>query len=440
MSTKLLACVLFAFPLLVPQVLAQGTEYYISAARGKGKKATKEQPAKDLGNVVDQLKPGDTVHIAAGIYLGRSDSGRDLISVPVTILGGWNDDFTARDPWGQHQTILSGDNKAANFDGNIRLEIQVKDKKVAGDVTIDGLILDNGARNQYSPDGSVLQRKFKPKTGENASPDYPGICVTTVAPNSKITIRNCIVANCGPTGRRGALEVKGYENQLVTIRNNLVINNTSGIACLAGYRPKTQEGLPRFVVENNTVLFTWKYDPIATHGGTGLVLEATHCTARNNIFAYGDYHGVSNQNGAKWQNLTLANNTFIGNLQGDYLEFATKLGVGAFEDEAGCLTAESTGNSTLPVVANADPSWAAGYAAREVIDRKVAEADVTAKDTRANELRSMLGLPLDGGSIDAKSAVWMHRFPLAFAVRIALQGQNGRGCQNPITPAAAPAK
>ena len=148
MPKKTLACLVFTFPLLVPTALAQGTEYYVSAARGKGKKATKEQPAKDLGILIDQLKPGDTVHIAAGTYLGRSDSGRDLIGVPVTILGGWNDDFTARDPWGQSQTIFSGDNKATNFDGNIRLEVQIKDKKLAGDVTIDGLVIDNGARNQ----------------------------------------------------------------------------------------------------------------------------------------------------------------------------------------------------------------------------------------------------------------------------------------------------
>jgi len=436
--TKLLAITLSVLPLLSASLSAQGTEYYVSATRGKGKKATKDQPAKDLGNIVEMLKAGDTVHIAGGTYTGRSDNGRDLITVPCKIVGGWNDDFTARDPWGQSQTIFSGDNKAKNFEGGIRLEIQVKDKKATGDVVIDGIVVDNGARNQYAGN-AVLKRMFTPKTGENASPDSPGIGIAAPAPNTKVTVQNCIVLNCGPTGRRGAIEVKGFENAQVTIRNNLIVNNTSGIACLCSFRPKSQEGLPRFLVENNTVLFTWKYDPIATHGGTGLVLEQTFCTAKNNVFAYGDYHGVGNQNGAKWQNLTLTDNTFTGNLQGDYLEFATKLAVTSLEDEASCLTAESTGNAKAEVIAKVAETWSASYAARSVIDRQVAEAEVSAKDTRANDLRRVLGLPLDGGSIAASSDVWMHRFPLADAVQIAQQAQNGRGCSNPQNTAAAPA-
>lgn len=37
----------------------------------KRKIATKEKPAKDLGNIISKLKAGDTAHIAAGTYTGR---------------------------------------------------------------------------------------------------------------------------------------------------------------------------------------------------------------------------------------------------------------------------------------------------------------------------------------------------------------------------------
>ncbi|MBK8101292.1 MAG: hypothetical protein IPK26_29775 [Planctomycetes bacterium] len=429
-----------AWSLLTAPLCAQGKEYYVSANRGKGKKATKEQPAKDLGNIIELLQPGDTVHIAGGVYTGRSDCGRDQINVPIHLIGGYDDDFTSRDPWGATPTVFGGDNVAQNFAPGIRLEIGTA-KNIRGtppSILVDGLIIDNGTRNQYSDDGAILQRRFQPRTGKNASPDAPGLAIACNLEGIEITVQNCIVMNCGPTGKRGALEVKGFKDGKVTIRNNLVVNNTSGIACLSGFRPSGQDGLPKFTVENNTVLFTWKYDPIATHGGCGLVLEPTFCKASNNVFGYGDCYGVSNGNGGPWQNLTLANNAFVGNLMGEYLEFNTVLASAAFADEASKLTEGSEGNSTITLTAKVTPEWAARYAARQVIDRQQAEAEVEATNSRANDLRRMLGLPLAGGSISASSEVWMHRLPLADALAIGRSMPDGRGCANPSQAPATP--
>ena len=58
----------------------------------------KEKPAKDMGNIIKKLSPGDTVHIAAGVYLGKGKNGSDVITVPVSIIGGYSDDFSRRDP------------------------------------------------------------------------------------------------------------------------------------------------------------------------------------------------------------------------------------------------------------------------------------------------------------------------------------------------------
>ncbi|MEM7384628.1 MAG: hypothetical protein AAF514_06750 [Verrucomicrobiota bacterium] len=57
----------------------EARDYYVSAAKGKGKKATKEKPAKDMGNIISRLVPGDRVHIAGGTYLGRGANGSDII-------------------------------------------------------------------------------------------------------------------------------------------------------------------------------------------------------------------------------------------------------------------------------------------------------------------------------------------------------------------------
>lgn len=429
---------LFGFGVPAPQDPRAPRDWYV-ATTGKGKKATKEEPAKDLGSIADQIQPGDTVHLAAGTYTGRGDSGRDQVP-PCTILGGYSPDFTERDPWGRFPTVLSGDNKAKNFDGGARLEIAAKSgTKGKPVVVVDGLVVDNGARNQYAG-GTILQRKFAPKTGENASPESPGILVAVAMDDARITIQNCVVLNCGPTGKRGAIEVKAHKNAVATIRNNLVINNTSGIACLSGYHGKGQEGMPRFTVADNTVLFTWKYDPIATHGGTGLLVETVTCNATNNVFAFGDLLGVDNQCGGTTANLALVGNAFSGNLAGDYRDFDTVVALSSLEDDAKKLAADTKDNVLAKIDAAVAPAWATPYAARTVIDRQKAEADVEAANTRANELRRILGLPLDGGTLTAKSDVWMHRFPLTDALRIAQRVTDGRGCSAPSADTATPNK
>lgn len=110
--------------------VALAEEYFVSIARGKGKDATKEQPAKDLGNIVAKLKDGDTVNIAEGVYLGRDESGSDLVPVAVKIVGGWADDFSKRDPWGAHKTILTG---AGAMSGSTQYRLMVDSVEVRRD-------------------------------------------------------------------------------------------------------------------------------------------------------------------------------------------------------------------------------------------------------------------------------------------------------------------
>jgi len=409
-------------------------EWYVSAANGKGRKGTLEQPSKDLGTIASKLEAGDTIYIAAGHYTGRGDNGHDAISVPVSIYGGFSEDFKTRDPWGEHQTVLTGDNLSKNFEGRARLEILCN--KVRGNtehpILVDGLIIDNGGRNQYVGEGDAeLKRRYSPQTGANASPDSPGIAIWG-HDGGRITVQNCIVANCGPAGRRGSLEIKGVRDTHCTIQNNLVINNTSGIACLAAFHPRDGKGGPVFEVTNNTVLFTWKFDPIATHGGDGIRCEDVAIVAANNVFAYGDYYGVNNCSGSDSVNLTLINNLFSGNLMADYNEWDTKIAIDDVEDDAEKLGDDTQDNTSAQIDAAVAASWAEKYAARNVIDRMKAEDSVQPLDNFQNDLRRMLGLPLDGGTLDVGSAVWMHRFPLEDAVRIARTQIQGRGCQNPV--------
>ena len=156
----------------------------------------------------------------------------------------------------------------------------------------------------------------------------------------------------------------------------------------------TGDDVPKFTVENNTVLFTWKYDPIATHGGDCFRTEKVLATLTNNVFGYGDYYGINNQSGGDLENLTLVNNAFCGNLMADYLEFDTKMAVADMEDEADKLSDAEDNVQVKLTGLKVNEDWAKNYATRNVIDRMKAEESVQALGSFTNDLRSMLGLPL----------------------------------------------
>jgi hypothetical protein len=402
-------------------------EYFVSP-EGKGRAGTKEAPAKDIGNL-GELQPGDVINMAAGVYVGKAEAGRDEITVPVTILGGWDAAFSKRDPWGATQTILSGNNTSKNFDGGARLEINLSKFRGTGDVLIDGVIVDNAARNRYTGDGAKIGRKANPRTGEMPTPDSAGILVKCGKGVNAI-VRNCIVINCAPT--QGALAVWGSQGTHCTVSNNLVVNNTGvGIETNTLWRPRDGRDQAAFTVENNTVLFTWKYDAFGSINGNGIQMDAdTIISATGNVFAFSDNAGVNNIK--KTKGLTLKDNLLFGNLQCDYLEFNTKLDAGKIDDDAEVLSRESGGNVSEKIALEMDSQWAERYAARNVIDRKAAEADVKAADTRMNEWRSILGLPLKAADLSVDSDVWLHKLSLENALKIGGKKLNGKfGCQIP---------
>ena len=414
-------------------------DYYVSAARGKGKKASMESPAKDLGNIVSKLKPGDTVHIAGGTYTGRGDCGTVVIEVPVNIIGGYADDFSSRDPWGQHKTVLSGDNKSVNWERMPALMIDLmkyKGKEMPS-ITVDGIIVDHALRNRYASDNQLeIVRSANPKTKENPTPDQGGLVIRVSKTGNfedtwNITVQNCIVMNTAPS--QGALSVSGYKGSKININNNLVVNNTgTGILCGTKYASRDEAGRPEFNVANNTVLFTWKFDPPAqSYSGNSIKFDAgVVAIVKNNVMAFADRYGVHN---AAKSNILLADNVLMGNMLGDYLEFDTTISLADMEDEAEYLH-EDTGNNVkaeIKIPVSAD--WAKHYGSRVIVDRNAVEADIKAQQSVANEIRSILGLPLQAGTVDGPtSPVWLHRLSIDDAINAGAKQYDGnKGCTMP---------
>jgi len=443
-SRRMAACA--AFLLACGADCAWPADLYVSATRGKGKAATKEAPAKDLGNIISLLKPGDTVHIAAGVYTGKGDNGADEITVPVSIIGGYSDDFSTRDPWGAHRTVLTGVGNSKNYTVAPRLFIDLnKYQYDAGGgaampkIVIDGLIIDQGGQNRYADAAkTLLVRKADPSTGTNPTPDRGGLVISvsrTKDPAGKwdVAVRNCAVLNSAAT--QGALAVNGYKGATIAIENNLVINCT-GIGIVAGslWQGDEEAAAPRFAIANNTVLFTEKFDAFAqSFSGVSLKIDASAVgTVSDNVFAFADRCGVQKE--GKWKVL-FKDNVLGGNLGSDFWETLgdQHIALEDLEDEAEHLDPSSTGNIAPALSVPVPKEWAALYAARSVIERNAAEVDVAAQKTGVNEWRRILGLPLQADDLNVDSAVWLPLMGLDDALKAGAAKYEGRyGCAKPV--------
>ncbi len=439
MIRSMICCLVLLLAAACVSETAIARDWYVSAETGKGKTGTKEKPAKDLGNIIAKLEDGDRVFIAEGTYLGRGKNGHDGITVPVEIYGGWDTSFEKRDPWGAHRTILSGDNHSANFDGGYRLSIDLSKwrKNAEHRIVVDGIIVDNGDRNRYATEAqNKIIRSANPKSGEMPTPESGGI---SVAPwkLGDATVRNCIVMNTSPTD--GAFSIWGHQASEIVVENNLAINNTgNGFSLHTSWHPREGQDIPVFTFTNNTSLFNEKHDPMATYGGAALKLESdTQITATHCVFAFNDYYGVDNAKRA--QGVILNTNALAGNLVADYLEFDTKMNLDVLEDEAENLD-EAEENVAAEFQIPVPAEWTARYAARVVIDRNAAEADVEVIDNWENSVRSILGLNLQGTNLTVDSDVWLPRLALEDALAAGsskyagLYGCRSPGVSGPIEP------
>ena len=90
-----------------------GTDIYVRP--GSSGKGTKDSPYNVLWKAMDKALRGDVIHVTAGTYTAKGDSGAFIVRVPyLTMVGGYSDDFSSRDPFGK-MTILK---RAKDYKGD----------------------------------------------------------------------------------------------------------------------------------------------------------------------------------------------------------------------------------------------------------------------------------------------------------------------------------
>lgn len=255
---------------------ALAADWYVSA-QSAGGSGTKADPLRSIQQAVNRAAAGDTVHVAAGLYLESvMIEGKRL-----TLLGGYTPDFNSRDPWTHVTTVQAGS-------GDV---ITVSE---SGASVIDGLRLTGGSR---------------------------GILLTLGEP----TVRNCLIednhAPYEPYPRGGGV----YANQANALVERNIIRNNSAIrgGGVAADRAERMV-LAANRIENNT--------GIGDHGG-GVYLGITESIIIGNVIAN---NRVGAPEGFGWgggvliynpgNTAYLSYNIITGN-------FAPTIGSGVFIDE-----------------------------------------------------------------------------------------------------------
>ena len=283
-----------------------GKVYYVSkngAARGADglSPATAKKDVQAVLNTIKENKEdGAIVRISEGNFLGYTNQGYIEISNFITIEGGWNADFTERDPLKYITRIQPGEEQRGT-NGSKALIHTTRDlddvmaKKPKGTLIIDGIMLDMGLENFYKPAKPEDERFGCPsaafETGrmEDAIPpqiEHSGFHSDGwIAGN--VIIRNCLIANCTQFGIQF-----GSRCGEVEICNHVFVSNRYAGCRVSGGDKNGEASHINF--HHNTIAFSWCRDKYMEDMGYGFeFMTLISADVHHNLFVGNNYAAVA---------------------------------------------------------------------------------------------------------------------------------------------------
>ncbi len=315
--------------------IPKGTKtIYVSVNKGSNRNdGSQSAPIKDLQKAIDLAPEGALICVAEGNYLGYLDQGWVKVNKYLSIVGGYSDDFSQRDPIKYRTTMRPGVETRMTSGNQGIMDIRVVGKR-NGVVLVDGIIFDRGQISAYlapiydnpvaaAPAGCETGRIVVVGEGTEGVPVMEPKGMTSAFQlisgemEGNLTIRNCVFLN----GYHFAIQmaVKGghfdiYNNVFVAnrmaaceVRGGLALPNTSKIS-----------------FHDNTVLFTWSRNKLMEDMGYGFrYMTGIDADVYNNIIGCSNYGGldrayVDADKAKEAKRVTSAwNNLFFGNRNGD---------------------------------------------------------------------------------------------------------------------------
>lgn len=241
--------------------MANNVDWFVAATgvRGDG---SRERPFHDPWVAFRRAEPGDSIHIAVGVYCGRFDRSSWIIECPnLTVLGGYSSDFKTRTPWATPSVFACYPGYEYARENNL-----IAGREDHSGLILDGLCFDAAGRNHYDD---------VPQGGIGQIPAMDGVAVSFSSPN--VTIRNCVFANSA----NGGVELQGAGSRF---ENNLLINMI-GVSMLA-LRSSSKLIEQPIVVAGNAFCFIHDLNDPAGQGGDrsqGVRVQAP-AVIENNVF------------------------------------------------------------------------------------------------------------------------------------------------------------
>ncbi len=386
-----------------------GKDIYVrQGASGNG---TKNAPYGKLWKAIKKAVRGDVIHVAEGTYTGKGGCGNFTIGIPgLTLAGGYSKDFSERNPF-KHLTILERDrNYKGKFTGLGEGIIEGDYQKDHSGLIVDGFVLNSETRNAYAPGKS----KIIPKKS------WKGALFKAYSKNIKI--RNCILIN--PYGNGIYVKWQGKDNE---ISNNFIVNTF-----YAAISTRSAQKNAVINIKHNTVVFSW-FQP-GKGGGYGLFIGKNgKAIVDSNVFAFIQTEGgeagyaVSNTFG---NDLTELKNNIFFQCQGGYYVYMDEDGKNLVvyksddlsdlnDDPESYMLEDAGGNS------DQNPGLKPDKWYFEKFSNLVASEPGKLNMDTMNQLRSMLGLPLQAAKGSARQN-WGMPYPLKKVVST-LVSPTGKG-------------
>lgn len=335
----------------------------------QGGDGSQGKPFGDPWQALDVCEANDAIHVTGGKYFGRNRVGYWVIPFDgVQVIGGYDKDFTSRDPWA-NRTELLWDKTSKNWPKEDRVMSNMKG------VVIDGLTIDMRDQNKYQDDAQ------SGRVDSMVTPDAMRF-------SRSVTVRNCVIVN---PDAAGITVVQGS-----TVENNLIMNAYGwGVTVNQG----SNEGGATATVRNNTIAFSQDPKEPGTGRYQGAAIAALGPVAiSNNILANSDNNAIYMTTAA--DKVSITGNLFFMNLfsnlkVGDQVAIDDK-GMDQFE-ELGLKAHE--GNEVKNPGFELDPKWLDGFS------KRTAQQPGKLEMNDLNKARQLLGLNLIGSGGAAASGV-----------------------------------
>jgi len=432
-------------------VKGEGIVYYVSAAgSARADGLSPEKPKKDLQAVLNAIRDngqnGAVVRIAEGNYLGYMNSGYVEIYNFVTLEGGWNADFTVRDPL-KYITKMEptqdqlGSNGSKGVIHTNRALDDVMAKKPKGTLVIDGIFVNLGFENYYMPADPSDPRNGCPskafETGRIVDATPPQVHHQIFHSDGwiagNVIIRNCVFAN----GVYFALQF-GSRCGEVEIYNNVFISNRYGACRIDGGDKNGEASHVSF--HHNTVAFSWCRDKEMGDMGYGYeCMTKINCDLHHNIFACNNFAAIARTHVLSGPDkpieakrvTNIYDNAFFMNAADLQLPPTgggkwTNVKVEQFEDLDESIIPKVEGNFELkegdPFIKALDQDYLKGFATLKVVSSSSFNPN-----SAANQFRSAMGMNMQG-SETIRVSMYGNRYNFDKALKL-FGAKSGYGAQ-----------